>query len=144
MAFGSSSSDDLSPLSEINVTPLIDVMLVLLVVFMVAAPMLESGIAIQLPKAGGKALSKNEDPTTLSLTKDYRVFINKTEIPVSELVPQLQSWMRGRAEPEIFIRADGELPYAFVAQTMASVKATGIHKIGLVTTPAESIQKKKK
>lgn len=144
MAFGSSSSDDLTPISEINVTPLIDVMLVLLVVFMVAAPMLESGIAIQLPKAGGKALSKSEDPTTLSLTKDYRVFINKTEIPYAELVPQLKGFMRGRSQPELFIRADGELPYGFVAQTMASVKASGIHKIGLVTMPEEAPKKKQK
>ncbi|MBI1860351.1 MAG: biopolymer transporter ExbD [Deltaproteobacteria bacterium] len=141
MAF-TPSSDDLSPLSEINVTPLIDVMLVLLVVFMVAAPMLESGIAIQLPKATAKALPKNEQPTTLSMTKDYRIFINKTEVPYAELISHLQSFFRGRPNPEIFIRADGDLPYAFVAQAMSAVKTAGIHKIGLVTLSEEKKKKK--
>ena len=141
MAFGS-STDDLSPLSEINVTPLIDVMLVLLVVFMVAAPMLESGIAIQLPKTSAKALSKDGDPTTLSITKEYRIFLNKAEVPIAGLVGQLRAYFMNRKSSEIFIRADGDLPYAFVAQVMATVKSAGIQKIGLVTIP-KGLQRKK-
>lgn len=136
MAF-SSSSDDLSPLSEINVTPLIDVMLVLLVVFMVAAPMLESGIAVQLPKAAAKALPKDAEPTTLSINKEYRLFLNRAEIPVANLASELRQYYKDRSRPEIFIRADGDLPYAFVAQVMATVKSAGVHKIGLVTLPEE-------
>lgn len=133
----SSSPEDLTPLAEINVTPLIDVMLVLLVVFMVAAPMLESGIAVQLPKATAKALSKNEEPTTLSITKDYRLFLNKAEIPIAALPDQLRVFYKEKYQREIFLRADGDLPYAFVAQIMATVKSVGIHKIGLVTLPEE-------
>jgi biopolymer transport protein TolR len=131
--------DDQGPVAEINITPLVDVMLVLLVIFMVTAPMLESGIAIQLPRASAKALPKGEEtPVTLNLTKESRVYINKEEIALNDLRAQLQVFFRGRSKREIFIRADGSLPYAFVAQTMATVKSAGITKIGLVTLPPES------
>jgi biopolymer transport protein TolR len=138
MAFGRSSLEDLPPVAEINVTPLIDVMLVLLVIFMVTAPLLESGIPIELPKASAKALPKDASPTTLNLTKDFRIFLNKTEVPPSELVGQLKSYFKDRTGAQIFIRADGSLPYNFVARSMAAVKAAGIQRIGLVTSPEES------
>ena len=141
MAF-TPSSDDLSPLSEINVTPMIDVMLVLLVVFMVAAPMLESGIAVQLPKVGGKALAKKELPTTLTVTKENRLYLNSNEVAFKDLVPTLKMVYKGKPSPEIFIRADGGLPYAFVAATMTAVKSAGIQKIGLVTQPEGNLKKK--
>ncbi len=132
------NSDDSGPVADINITPLVDVMLVLLVIFMVTAPLLESGIPIQLPKASAKALPKtDQQPVTLNITKESKVFLNKEEVPVSELKGRLIAFFRTRAEREIFIRADGALPYAFVAQTMATVKSAGVNKIGLVTLPPE-------
>jgi biopolymer transport protein TolR len=131
-------NSDNGPLADINITPLVDVMLVLLVIFMVTAPLLESGIPIQLPKASAKALPKSDEvPVTLNITKDSRIYLNKDEISVAELKPRVQAFFRGRRQKEIFIRADGTLPYSFVAQTMATVKAAGISKIGLVTLPPE-------
>src|SRR5262245_54617803 len=126
-------NDDGNPVSEINITPLVDVMLVLLVIFMVTALMMENGIAIQLPKASPNVLPKDEAPVTLNLTKESRVYLNREEVSPGELKPKLVTYFKGRDKKEIFIRADGELPYAFVAQTMAVVKLAGIHKIGLVT-----------
>jgi biopolymer transport protein TolR len=129
--------DDNRPMSEINITPFVDVMLVLLVIFMITAPMLETGIPIELPKASGKSLPQNESPVALNLSKDGKVYLNRDEVPMSELRGRLQSFFKGRSSKEIFIRADGTLPYAFVAQAMALVKAAGINKIGLVTLPQE-------
>jgi len=135
---GFKNSDEQGPVAEINITPFVDVMLVLLVIFMVTAPLLESGIPIELPKASAKALPKTDEvPVTLNLDKDSRIYLNKDETALPELRQKLQAFFKGRAKKEIFIRADGSLPYAFVAQTMATVKNAGIHKIGLVTLPPE-------
>lgn len=136
MAF-KTGSDEQGPVAEINITPFVDVMLVLLVIFMVTAPLMESGIPIQLPKASAKALPKEESPVTLSLTKDSRIFLNNQELPFTDLKKRLQGFYKSRSRKEIFIRADGTLPYAVVAQTMAEVKNAGVDKIGLVTLPPE-------
>jgi biopolymer transport protein TolR len=133
-----STSDDSGPLSEINITPLVDVMLVLLIIFMVATPMMETGIPIQLPKASSKALPKTESPLTLTLTKEARIFINKQEVSYSQLKDKLSNLVKSKNQREIFIRADGALPYALVAQAMATVKEAGLDKIGLVTLPGET------
>lgn len=142
MAF-STGSDDRGPVSEINITPFVDVMLVLLVIFMVTAPMMESGIPIQLPKASSKALPKDESPVTLSLTRDSRIFLNQTEIPLGELRKRVQTFFKTRNTKEVFIRADGALAYAVVAQAMAEVKNAGIDKIGLVTLPPSTASENK-
>lgn len=129
---------DDGPVAEINITPLVDVMLVLLIIFMVAAPMMESGIPLQLPKASAKALPKDEVPVVLSISKDTRVFLGREEIENSRLIPKLQSYFKDKQKKEIFIRADQALPYGVVAQTMAAIKSAGIHRIGLVTLGPES------
>jgi biopolymer transport protein TolR len=134
MAFNS-SSDNSGPVADINITPLVDVMLVLLVIFMVTTPMMENGIPLQLPKASSKAIPKGDKPVTLSITKQTRVFINKEEVPYSQLKLRLKDYFKGGRRKEIFIRADGELAYAVVAKTMATIKAAGIDRIGLVTLP---------
>ncbi len=138
-----SGSDDQGPVSEINITPFVDVMLVLLVIFMVTAPMMESGIPIQLPKASAKALPKDENPVTLSLTRDSRVFLNQVEIPFADLRKSVINLFKNRSKKEVFIRADGALAYAVVAQAMAEVKNAGVDKIGLVTLPPEKTPDKK-
>jgi biopolymer transport protein TolR len=135
MAGFRNSSDDYGPVAEINITPLVDVMLVLLVIFMVTAPMLESGIPIQLPKASSKALPKGETPVTLNISKEGKIFFQKEEIPFNALSSKLQQFYQGRDKQEIYIRADSALTYGFVAEVMATVKNAGILKIGLVTLP---------
>ena len=130
--------DERGPVAEINVTPLVDVMLVLLVIFMVTTPFMENGIPIQLPKAKTKAIERGENPVTLSLTKESRIYLNKEEVYMNNLVGRLQLLFKTRTRREIFIRADGALPYSVVAQTMAAVKNAGIDKIGLVTLPPDA------
>ena len=137
MAFSPSSNDN-GPVAEINITPLVDVMLVLLVIFMVTAPMMESGVAIRLPKASSKALPRDTKPLTVSITRETRVFIDKEEVPYSKLTARLKELVKGKSRKEVFIRADGELAYAVVAKTMANVKNAGIDRIGLVTLPGNS------
>jgi len=136
-------SDDRAPVSEINVTPLVDVMLVLLVIFMVTAPFMENGIPIQLPKAKTKAIEKGENPVVLTLTKENRIYLNKEEVYLNNLAGRLQILFKTRTKREIFIRADGGLQYAAVAQAMATVKNAGIDKIGLVTLPPDAPAGKK-
>jgi biopolymer transport protein TolR len=138
-SFNGGNSDDRGAFSEINITPFVDVMLVLLVIFMVATPLMENGIPIELPKASTQALpKKDEKPITLNLTKESRIFVDKDEVYLTSLQPALKKVFAKRQSKEIYIRADGALPYAFVAQTMAAVKLAGIHKIGLVTLPPET------
>jgi biopolymer transport protein TolR len=134
MGFSPQSNDN-GPVAEINITPLVDVMLVLLVIFMVAAPMMESGVAIRLPKTSSKALPRDSKPVTVSITKETRVYIDKEEVPYSKLTSRLKELFKVKSRKEVFIRADGELPYAVVAKTMANVKNAGIDRIGLVTMP---------
>ena len=131
------NSDDYGPVAEINITPFVDVMLVLLVIFMVAAPLMENGIPIQLPRATTKALKQSQDPVVLHITRERVFYLNKSKISAAELIKSLQGYYKNRASKEIFIRADGKLPYEFVAQTMAAIKLAGINKIGLVTLPPD-------
>lgn len=133
-------SEERGPVAEINVTPLVDVMLVLLVIFMVTAPFMENGIPIQLPKAKTKAIEKGENPVTLTMTKENRLYLNKEEVFLSTLATRLGLIFKSRARKEIFIRADGGLPYSAVALAMATVKNAGIDKIGLVTLPPDAPQ----
>ena len=129
-------------MAEINITPFVDVMLVLLIIFMVAAPLLESGIAIQLPKAAAPALPKNEDaPVTLNIMKDSQIYLNKEAVPLNGLKAKLQTFYAKRANKDIYIRAEGSLPYDFVMKTIAVVKSAGISKLGLVTQPPDSPSK---
>ena len=139
--FNSNSDGDNLPLAEINITPLVDVMLVLLVIFMVTTPMMESGVPLQLPRAATTPLPKAEKPLTLSITKENRFFMNKEEVANGQLRERLVDYFKARKRKEVFIRADGELSYAVVAKAMALVKAAGIDRIGLVTLPPEAERK---
>ena len=133
-------SDDGGPVAEINITPLVDVMLVLLIIFMVAAPMMENGIPPQLPKASYKALPKEEAPVVLSIAKDSKIYLGRDEVPANQLISSLKSYFQNKSVKEIFIRSDEALPYGIVAQTMAQIKEAGISRIGLVTLPPQGKQ----
>ena len=122
------------PMSEINVTPFVDVMLVLLIIFMVAAPMLTVGVDVELPKSAASALeSENEEPLTISITKDGAIVLQTSTIPREELVTRLQGVATERSSNRIFLRADGAIPYETVMQIMGALNAGGFQDIGLVT-----------
>ncbi|WP_298493932.1 ExbD/TolR family protein [uncultured Maritimibacter sp.] len=121
-------------MAEINITPFVDVMLVLLIIFMVAAPLMTVGIDIQMPETAANPLPTiEEEPLTLSITEDGRVAIMTTEVPRDELISRLQGIMTERADDKIFLRADGRIPYEDVAQIMGALNAAGMNNIGLVT-----------
>ena len=122
------------PMSEINVTPFVDVMLVLLIIFMVAAPLQTVGVPVELPRTAAQALaSEQEEPLTVTLTVDGTTMIQTTEVADEEIVPRLRAVLSERASRRVFVRADGAIPYARVVQVMGALNAAGITDIGLVT-----------
>ena len=122
------------PMSEINVTPFVDVMLVLLIIFMVAAPLQTVGVPVELPRTAAQALaSEQEEPLSVTLTVDGITMIQTTEVADEEIVPRLRAVLSERASRRVFIRADGAIPYARVVQVMGALNAAGITDIGLVT-----------
>ena len=122
------------PMSEINVTPFVDVMLVLLIIFMVAAPMLTVGVDVELPKSAANALeTDNEEPLTITITKDGEIVLQTSTIPREQLITRLQGVAAERASNRIFLRADGAVQYEFVMQIMGALNAGGFQDIGLVT-----------
>ncbi|KPP84911.1 MAG: TolA energization system membrane component TolR [Rhodobacteraceae bacterium HLUCCA08] len=122
------------PMSEINVTPFVDVMLVLLIIFMVAAPLLTVGVPVDLPDTAANALpTDDEEPLTVTLTADGAVMIQETEVPMAELVARLRGVSAERDSDRIFLRADGGNPWDEVARVMGALNAAGFDNIGLVT-----------
>ena len=122
------------PMSEINVTPFVDVMLVLLIIFMVAAPLLTVGVPIELPQTAARPLAQeDEEPLTIALAADGRVELQRTEIPFATLVTKLTAVAGERRDGKIFLRADGAVPYDRVMQVMGALNAAGFRNIGLVT-----------
>ena len=122
------------PMAEINVTPFVDVMLVLLIIFMVSAPLLTVGVPVNLPETAAEALPvENEEPLTVTLTAEGTVLIQTTETAAADLVPKLQAIATERTSDKIFLRADGAIPYEQVMQVMGALNAGGFRTIGLVT-----------
>ena len=122
------------PMSEINVTPFVDVMLVLLIIFMVAAPLLTVGVPVELPKTAANPLpGEQEEPLTVTLTAEGTVLIQTTETPLQELIPKLRAIAVERSSDRVYLRADGTIPYENVVQIMGALNAGGFADIGLVT-----------
>lgn len=122
------------PMSEINVTPFVDVMLVLLIIFMVAAPLLTVGVPVELPRTAASALpTEQEEPLTVTLTAEGVIQIQTTDTPANELIPRLRAIAAERNGDQIFLRADGAIPYADVMQVMGALNAGGFSNVGLVT-----------
>ena len=136
MESGSRGNSDRGTMSQINVTPLVDVMLVLLVIFMVTAPMMQQGVQVNLPKAETKALPAPEESVVVSIERSGKVFINSAEIPASDLRSKLSDMFAARTKKEVFLKADTEVPYGEVVKTMAEIKGAGIERLGMVTEPS--------
>jgi len=124
--------------ADINVTPLVDVMLVLLIVFMVAAPLLSVGVPLELPKTDAKALPSQEEPITISVDKDGVVFIQDTEIALDDLAPRLIAISANGYDERIYLRGDENSDYGAVIKVMARVNAAGFSNLGLVTDPVSN------
>jgi len=122
-----------APMSEINVTPMVDVMLVLLIIFMVAAPLMTVGVPLDLPKTQAKALNADTQPITVSVKADGQVFLQETAIPVEEIAAKLQAVATTGYTERIFVRGDGNAPYGVIADVMSRIQAGGFTNIGLVT-----------
>ena len=121
-------------MSEINITPMVDVMLVLLIIFMVAAPLLTVGVPVELPKTAAEALpTEQEEPLTVTLTAEGTIAIMTTEVPEADLIPRLRAIAAERKDDKLFLRADGAIPYARVMEVMGALNAGGFRNIGLVT-----------
>jgi biopolymer transport protein TolR len=135
---GMSSGGGRGPVSEINVTPLVDVMLVLLIIFMVSAPMMTTGIDIDLPKTHAARMDVDEQKLLLTITKERKVFLGETEVPYDRLEEALTTNQRLQRDRELYLQADETVPYGFVAKVMALVRKGGIEKLGLVTDPSGS------
>ena len=122
------------PMAEINVTPFVDVMLVLLIIFMVAAPMLTVGVPVELPKTAANALpSEKEEPLTVTLTASGEILIQETSTSAGALIPKLQAIASERSSDRVYLRADGAISYEAVVQVMGALNAGGFSNIGLVT-----------
>lgn len=122
-----------SPISDINVTPFVDVMLVLLIVFMVTAPLLTVGVPIELPKTDAKQMSEESEPLTITLDKDGNIYIQEMEIPFSELGEKLEAIGMGNYDQKIYINGDKNINYETLMKVMAKINSAGYTSIGLVT-----------
>ena len=135
MAMTTGGGGGRAPLSEINVTPLVDVMLVLLIIFMVAAPMMTSGVQVDLPNADAPPMEVEEEQLMLTIDAQQHVFLGETEVPMERLEEALRTNARLQSERELFVQADHTVPYGFVVRVFVAVRAAGVENVGLVTDP---------
>ena len=124
-------------MSEINVTPLVDVMLVLLIIFMVAAPMMMQGVDVNLPKTTTKNIKTTDEPLMLTVNKKKEIFLENHPVELDRLELKIKKIFENRREKEVLLRADKDVPYGFVIDVMARVKNAGISKLGMVTEPLD-------
>lgn len=122
-----------APMSEINVTPMVDVMLVLLIIFMVAAPLLTVGVPIDLPETKAKALEGDTEPITISVNASGQIFIQDTEIAIDEVVPKLEAIAKNGYDERIYVRGDQHSDYGTMMKIMGRINAAGFKRLGLVT-----------
>lgn len=128
-------------MSEINVTPLVDVMLVLLVIFMVTAPMMTVGVPVDLPKANASAINEQTEPLTISVTAKGEIYLQETPVPLEALVPRLQAITAAKPDTRIFVRGDQSIAYGKVMEVMGTLSAAGFNKVALLAElPTPSAQ----
>ena len=122
-----------APMSQINVTPFVDVMLVLLVIFMITAPLLTVGVQVDLPETEAGPISGNDEPLLISITKDNIIYLQETEVKLGDLVPKLMAISERRTDTRIFVNADTVIPYGRVMKVMGTINRAGFKKVALVT-----------
>ncbi|HET7165170.1 MAG TPA: protein TolR [Pseudolabrys sp.] len=122
-------------MSEINVTPMVDVMLVLLIIFMVSAPLLTVGVPIDLPQSQAKSIEQDKEPLTISVNDKSQIFLQNSEITVEDLVPKMQAvaQARGGTEARVYVRGDKKVDYGTMMQVMGRLSSAGFHRVALVT-----------
>jgi biopolymer transport protein TolR len=125
------------PLSEINIIPLVDVMLVLLIIFMIAAPMMQQGLPINLPKVTARPLPSKEDVQIVTVMKNQDIILNSKKLALKDLKAGIQLLFANKSDKEIFLKADSAVPYGFVVTCMGIIKEAGIEKVNIVTKPPE-------
>lgn len=123
-------------MSEINVTPFVDVMLVLLIIFMVTAPMMVQGLNVDLPEATAKSLDSEKEHLVITINKDQQIYINDFEVTVEFLGVKLQKILQGRTDRDVYLKADKNIPYGIVVKVMAEIKGAGVEQLGMITEPA--------
>jgi len=124
-------------MSDINVTPFVDVMLVLLIIFMVTAPMMIQGVKVALPEASSDPLVSEEEHLLITIDKENRIYINDYQVTVDFLKNKLETILEGRSDRNVYLRADKSIPYGTVVRVMSEVKGAGIEKLGMVTMPVQ-------
>ncbi len=131
------------PMAEINVTPMVDVMLVLLIIFMVAAPLMTVGVPVDLPRTNAQPLNQEQEPLTVSVTAEGKIFLQESEVELDTLVPQLQAIMRnqqpGQPERRIFVRGDRGISYGRVMEVMGTVSAAGFSRVALLAEQPSAV-----
>ena len=137
MSMSSGGGGNTGTLSEINVTPLVDVMLVLLIVFMITAPMLQTGVEVDLPDAKAQTIPDDAGLLIVTVTKDKRAYIGKLEIPFENVENVLKANAKLQADHEAYLHADQSLPYGEVVKVMSAIKLAGGDKLGLITDPLQ-------
>ena len=141
MAFGSSEGGQRRAMTDINVTPLVDVMLVLLIIFMVTAPLIQSGVKVDLPRASAQQMEHQEEKLVLTITRDRRVYLGNTEIPGAELERKLATNARIQKDKELYLHADRSLPYGQVVEIMAIARRAGVESLGMITEPDKELRR---
>jgi biopolymer transport protein TolR len=127
-------------MADINVTPLVDVMLVLLIIFMVTAPMLSMGIDVNLPRVKSKTVDLAEEKLILSINENKEIYLNKTRMSLQDLNTKLAAIFEQRVDREIFLRADKNVSYGFVVEVMSEIRKAGVDKLGMITEPPEDMK----
>lgn len=142
MAFNRNQQDAL--MSDINVTPFVDVMLVLLIIFMVTAPMMVQGVNVSLPETEtSDNIATDEDQLIVTLDRDHKILINDLEVGIDFLKEKLMAIFKNRSTKNVFLKADKNIPYGTVVHVMSEIKAAGVEKLGMVTVPLEAGESKK-
>ena len=139
MAFGGNNN---SFMSDINVTPFVDVMLVLLIIFMVTAPMMIEGVNVSLPEATSEPLSAEQEPLIITIDKNNLLYINDYQVALDFLQEKLIKILDGRVGQEVYLKADKNISYGVVVRVMSEIKGAGIEKLGMVTEPIKSDKEK--
>jgi biopolymer transport protein TolR len=137
MAIDSSSQREGTAISQINVTPLVDVMLVLLVIFMVTAPIIQQGVQVNLPQAKAGAIPGTEDLLIVTVAKNGKIYLNDNSMTLEELGKKLTAIKKLQADKQVYLRADQDVRYGLVMKTIAEIKQAGIERLGMVTRPGE-------